>query len=226
MVEPTVQHLKNVYGCFSVSILAAIAAIFTIGKHLNDILFIAIIATVGSFMFFLSLLIIPDIPDKNRALRFTFLLGYSGFSGINLTNVFKDLMRQNPILILTAFLDTVLIFSALSSCAILSEKGRWLFLGLPMTILLFFLIVVSFANVVGKSGVISKAIIYLSLFAFCGLVLYDTQVILDRFLKEDEDFIRHTMDIFTDFIGIYRRILILGRKDELEEGDRQSQIED
>ncbi|XP_045478444.1 probable Bax inhibitor 1 [Harmonia axyridis] len=221
-MEPSVEHLKNVYVCLAVSILSAAVGLLSIGSLLKNLLSIALLSTGGSTLFFLLVLILPDIPDKNRSLRFSFLLGFAGFSGIGLTNIFRSVMQYDPILSITALLETCLIFSSLSACAIFSERGRWLFLGIPLTVLLFTLIIVSFANVVDESKAVSRAIVYLSLFAMCGLVLYDTQVIIERYNNKDADFIGQTMNVFTDFIGIYRRLLIIGVDNKLRETSEDS----
>lgn len=225
-MEPSVQHLKNIYGCVSVSVLTSIVTVLSVGVHLQDIFWITVLSTGGSTLFFLLLLIIPDVPDKNRAFRFSLLLNFAGFTGIGLGHLFKEVLKQELLLGVTAFLETSLIFCALSACAIFSEPGRWLFLGIPLTALLFTLIIVSFANIVDESRTVSRAIVYLSLFAMCGLVLYDTQMIIERFKRGDADFIGQTMNVFTDFIGIYRRLLIIGLEKEKHDSSSFEDTED
>lgn len=43
----------------------------------------------------------------------------------------------------------------------------------------------------------------------CGFVLYDTQLIMEKRRNGDKDFIVHSLDLFTDLIGIFRRLLII-----------------
>lgn len=42
-----------------------------------------------------------------------------------------------------------------------------------------------------------------------GFVLYDTQLIMEKRRAGDKDFIAHSVDLFVDFIGIFRRLLII-----------------
>ena len=44
---------------------------------------------------------------------------------------------------------------------------------------------------------------------FCGFVLFDTQLIIERFNNGDNDYIWHSVDLFIDFIAIFKRLLII-----------------
>ena len=52
-----------------------------------------------------------------------------------------------------------------------------------------------------------------------GFVCYDTQLIIARFEMGDRDFIFHSLDLFTDFISLFRKLLIILTKKE--ENDRK-----
>ena len=43
----------------------------------------------------------------------------------------------------------------------------------------------------------------------CGFVLYDTQLIITKRRLGDRDFIIHSVDLFMDFINIFRYLLVL-----------------
>lgn len=51
--------------------------------------------------------------------------------------------------------------------------------------------------------------LYLGLALMSGFVLYDTQLIMEKRRAGDKDFIAHSVDLFVDFIGIFRRLLII-----------------
>ena len=51
--------------------------------------------------------------------------------------------------------------------------------------------------------------LYLGLVMFCGFVLFDTQLIIERFNNGDNDYIWHSVDLFIDFIAIFKRLLII-----------------
>ncbi|CAI8050565.1 Bax inhibitor 1, partial [Geodia barretti] len=51
--------------------------------------------------------------------------------------------------------------------------------------------------------------VYGGLILFCGFVLFDTQLIVERFNNGDNDYVRHSLDLFLDFINIFRRLLVI-----------------
>ena len=43
----------------------------------------------------------------------------------------------------------------------------------------------------------------------CGFVLYDTQLIIEKRRIGDKDFVWHSVDLFIDFVNIFRYLLII-----------------
>lgn len=67
----------------------------------------------------------------------------------------------------------------------------------------------------GATSLIYNANVYIGLLAMCGFVLFDTQLIVEKRLMGDDDFIAHSVDLFIDLVGIFRRLLvILTRKEQ------------
>ena len=54
-----------------------------------------------------------------------------------------------------------------------------------------------------------QAYLWLSLAVFCGFVMWDTQVIMEKRRRGDGDFIGHSLDLFIDFVQIFRKVLII-----------------
>ena len=44
---------------------------------------------------------------------------------------------------------------------------------------------------------------------FCGFIMWDTQMIIEKRRRGDKDFIAHSLDLFIDFMQIFRKVLIL-----------------
>lgn len=55
-----------------------------------------------------------------------------------------------------------------------------------------------------------------------GFVCYDTQMIVARFEMGDRDFIFHSVDLFLDFIHLFRKLLIILTKKEENKNRRRN----
>ena len=54
-----------------------------------------------------------------------------------------------------------------------------------------------------------QAHLYIGLAIFCGFIMFDTQVIIRKARMGDKDFIAHSLELFIDFIQIFRKVLII-----------------
>ena len=54
-----------------------------------------------------------------------------------------------------------------------------------------------------------QANVYIGLAVMCGFVVYDTQKIIEKRRRGDEDFIMHSCELFMDFLSIFKNILII-----------------
>lgn len=62
----------------------------------------------------------------------------------------------------------------------------------------------------------------MGLFVFAGYVVYDTQVIIERASMGDRDSISHAVQLFTDFVQLFIRIvIILLRNAEKKQNDQR-----
>jgi Bax inhibitor 1 len=125
-------------------------------------------------------------------------------------------LQVDPSIVVTALLGTSVVFISFSVCALMSERGKWLFLGGPLLALMNVMVMMMVVSLfTGSSSLIYNANVYLGLLAMCGFVLFDTQLIVEKRLMGDDDFIAHSVDLFIDLVGIFRRLLvILTRKEQ------------
>ena len=54
-----------------------------------------------------------------------------------------------------------------------------------------------------------QAHIWIGLAVFCGFIMFDTQLIIRKARNGDRDFIAHSLDLFIDFVQVFRKVLIL-----------------
>lgn len=204
--EPVRTHLKNVYACLSISTVAAAVGAYV---HMyTDVLSAGLLTVIAAVGFLFALMSTPD-TGKNRRLRISFLLGFAFFSGMGMGPLLEMAVSINPQIIVSAFICTSVVFACFSMAALTAERGRWLYLGGTLMTMLSALLMLSLANLLLGSKLVFQVYLYLGLILMCGFVLYDTQLIIEKRRNGDKDFVAHSVDLFIDFIGIFRRLVII-----------------
>lgn len=217
--EPEVKnHLKNVYGALALSTVSA-AAGATVHLY-TDILSAGFLTSIGAIAMFFLLTGTPD-NGKNTNLRMGYLLGFAGLTGLGLGPLLEMVIMVNPQIIVTALLGTTVVFASFTLCALFAERGRWLFLGGTLMTLMSSMMIMGLANIFIGSTLIYQSQLYLGLALMCGFVLYDTQAIIEKRRMGNKDFVTHAMDLFVDFISIFRRLLIILTQKEEESRRRK-----
>jgi len=215
--KPVRDHLKNVYGCLTLSTISA-----GVGAYIHmytELLSAGLLTVLGSLGLLIALMVTPD-NGKNSGLRMGYLFGFSFFAGMGMGPLLETVIAINPSIIVTALMGTVVIFGSFSLSAIFAERGRWLYLGGTLMTLLSSLLLLSLANVFFGSYMIFQIHLYLGLLLMCGFVLYDTQLIIEKRRHGNKDFVTHALDLFIDFIGIFKRLLIILSQKEQQQQKR------
>ncbi|XP_076669949.1 bax Inhibitor-1 [Andrena cerasifolii] len=216
--SPVRQHLKNVYGCLSLSTVSAAMGAY---MHLyTEFLQANLLTTLGTFGLLFALISTPD-NGKNKKLRLSYLLGFAFLSGLGLGPLFQLIMAVNPSIIITSLIGTTVVFVSFSISSLLAERGRWLYLGGTLISLLNVMVLFSFINLFLRWSFFYQAHLYVGLFLMCGFVIYDTQLIIEKYHMGNKDFILHSLDLFIDFIGIFRHLLIILTQKELAKDQRK-----
>jgi len=84
-----------------------------------------------------------------------------------------------------------------------------LFLGGTLSSMLFYLFLLSVVQIFVKSTFINNINLYLGLFMFCGYILYDTQLIIEKSDRGSTDFVWDALELFIDFVAVFVRVLII-----------------
>ncbi|KAL5468828.1 hypothetical protein EMCRGX_G029950 [Ephydatia muelleri] len=214
--KATQRHLKNVYASLALATLSAAlgAFVFFFTQFRATLL-----ASLGSIVILLVLYATPHSVE-NLKKRLGLLCGFGFCSGISMGPLLHAVVEINPSIIPTAFLSTCIIFACLSLASLYAERRSYLYLGGVLMSTLSLLIMMSFFNLFLRSYFTFQIELYLGLVVFCGFVLFDTQLIVERFNLGDTDYIKHSLDLFLDFIEIFRRILIIMSSKEKKERKR------
>merc|ERR1719402_570338 len=116
---------------------------------------------------------------------------------------------MNPTIVPTALMVTSAVFACFSGAALFAPDGKYLYLGGTLLSGLSTLMMLGLMNIFFRSQLLFQAHIYIGLAIFCGFIMFDTQVIIRKARNGDRDFIAHSLDLFIDFVQIFRKVLIL-----------------
>ncbi|XP_005986352.1 probable Bax inhibitor 1 [Latimeria chalumnae] len=202
----TQQHLKKVYSSLALCMFVAGAGAYV--HVVTRMLQGGLLSMLGSLGLMLWLAFTPHSYETEKK-RLAILTGFAFFTGVGLGPALDFVISVNPSIIPTAFLGTSVIFACFSLSALYAKRRSLLFLGGTLMSGLSLLFLLSLANIFIGSVMIFKAHLYIGLLVMCGFVLFDTQLIIEKAEMGDKDYIWHCVDLFLDFITIFRKLLII-----------------
>lgn len=206
MDKQTKDHLKNVYAALSLSTLLAAGGA---GVHIfTDILKGGFLASIVGIGLLIALGMTPNEPKKQMT-RLGYLSGFAFCTGLGLGPLMENVIQIDPSIVPTAFLATCLIFVCFTLSALLAKERSYLYLGGMLSSCLTVMCLLGLANIFFGSYLIYKVQLYGGLMLFSAFILYDTQLIIAKKKNGDNDFVWHSVDLFLDFINIFRRLMII-----------------
>lgn len=215
--KPVKNHLMKVYTTMGLALIACAIGSYI---HMSQIYTAGLLTGIGTIVAVLALVLMAPTPE-NGGIRFGLLMAVAALSGINQGPLLDLAVSVDPSLVMTAFLATSLVFICFSISALLSDDRKWLAIGGILSSGLSWLILFGFLNIFIKSALIFEIKLYVGLAIFCGYILYDTQLIVEKRRNGDEDFIGHCLMLFLDFLNIFRHILILLTDKEVKKDRRR-----
>lgn len=178
---------------------------------------------LGSLAMILWLAVTPQSP-VNDNLRASLLMGFAFLTGIGCGGLVSMIYVIDPAydlgclftyltffpsIILTAFVGTVCIFASFSAFSMFAERRTFMYLGGFLASALSVLMWIGIANMFFRLPLILNIQVYLGLIIFIGFVVFDTQLIIEKALQGNTDYVRHTLELFLDFINIFIRLLVI-----------------
>ncbi|XP_033102066.1 probable Bax inhibitor 1 [Anneissia japonica] len=202
--KSTQAHLRKVYTCLGIAMMAAATGAYV---HLFTGLWkgglLTSIASIGILIW------LAMTPKENEGKRIGQLSAFALCTGMSLGPLLNAVINIDPSIVVTALMGTVVIFVSLSLCALYTQQRYWLFIGGSLMSMLSMMLVLSILNLFLRSAIIFRFEMYFGLFVFCGFVLFDTQLIIEKKRNGDNDFVWHSVDLFLDFINIFRHLLVI-----------------
>ncbi|KAM7274217.1 hypothetical protein ACFE04_028881 [Oxalis oulophora] len=224
-ISPVVQnHLKHVYLTLCCALVAS-----AIGAYLHIIWNIGgLLTTIGCFGCIAWMLSTPTyqqyttnrlglVKDSDSLLEDA----CCSFAVNNFTFVFNLPVIYANVLI-SAFVGTALAFGCFSAAAMLAKRREYLYLGGLLSSGLSMLLWLHFASsLFGGSTAFFKFELYFGLLVFVGYMVVDTQEIIERAHLGDLDYVKHALTLFTDFVAVFVRILIIMLKNSMEKNEKK-----
>jgi len=199
-------HLKNVYT--TLALCLGLAAVGSYVHVCTEILKGSFLTTFGSIVLLLLLYATPD-NGSNGNMRLGYLLGFAGLTGLSTGPLLDLAISIDPSIIVTAFFGTCVVFGCFTLASLYAPDRKFLYLGGTLFSLLSTMFWMALFNVFLGSHFLFQLNLYIGLVVMCGFVLYDTQLIIEKRRMGDQDYIWHSVDLFIDFMDIFRRLLII-----------------
>lgn len=160
-------------------------------------------------------------PHKERK-RVELLMGAAVLEGASVGPLIDLAVQIDPSVLVTAFIGCAIAFGCFSAAAIVARRREYLYLGGLLSSGLSMMLWLNFASsIFGGSSSIFKFELYFGLLVFVGYIVFDTQDIIEKAHLGDLDYVKHALTLFTDFVAVFVRILIIMLKNSGERNEEK-----
>ncbi|GLT91133.1 hypothetical protein SLE2022_090360 [Rubroshorea leprosula] len=215
-ISPIVQtHLKKVYLTLCCALVAS-----AVGVYLHLLWNIGgILTTIGCFGSIAWILATPQCQEQKRV---ALLLASAAFQGATIGPVIELAINIDTGVLVSAFVGTAVAFGCFSAAAMLARRREYLYLGGLLSSGMSILLLLQFASYFfGGSTALFKIEMYFGLLLFVGYIVVDTQEMIERAHLGDKDYVKHALLLFTDFVAVFVRILIIMLKSSMEKDEKR-----
>ncbi|KAG7542484.1 Bax inhibitor 1-related [Arabidopsis thaliana x Arabidopsis arenosa] len=154
--------------------------------------------------------------------RLSLLFLSAVLQGASVGPLIKVAIDVDPSILITAFVGTAVAFVCFSVAAMLARRREYLYLGGLLSSALSILMWLQFASsIFGGSASVFKFELYFGLLIFVGYMVVDTQEIIEKAHLGDMDYVKHSLTLFTDFVAVFVRILIIMLKNSTDKKEKK-----
>lgn len=172
---------------------------YGIGNHL-----------LGAIASVLIIMYMNHDQNKGDTLRRTALLcGFGFFKGMTISSLVYAAMIVDPSIVMTSVLSTVVVFLCFSATALLAKRRSYLYLGGVLSSALMLISLANLGNIFFRSDMIYDLTVQAGLVAFAGLIIVDTQVIVEKACNGSRDVAGHASNLFVDIVAVFVRVLVM-----------------
>ena len=141
--------------------------------------------------------------------RLGLLAGFAFLTGVGLGLALDLCTAINPSILLTAFMVPAMIFTCFTLSALCARCHNYFFLGGILMSAMSLMLLSFLGNLFFGSIWLFQASLYVGLVVMCGFVLFDTQLIIEKAENGDKDYIWHCVDLFLDFVTLFRKFMMI-----------------
>lgn len=215
-ISPVVQtHLKKVYLSLCCALVASAAGaylhiLWNIGGLLTTL------GCVGSIAWLMS------TPLYEEQKRMSLLMAAALFKGASIGPLIELAIDFDPSIVIGAFVGCAVAFGCFSAAAMVARRREYLYLGGLLSSGLSILFWLHFASsIFGGSMALFKFEVYFGLLVFVGYIVVDTQDIIEKAHFGDLDYVKHALTLFTDFVAVFVRILVIMLKNASDKEEKK-----
>ncbi|KAL2546148.1 Bax inhibitor 1 [Forsythia ovata] len=215
-ISPTVQtHLKQVYLLLCCALLSS-----ALGAYLHILWNVGgFLTTLGCMGSIFWLLTTPPYEEKKRV---SLLMAAALFEGASIGPLIKLAIDFDSSIVVGAFVGCAVAFGCFSAAAMVARRREYLYLGGLLSSGVSILFWLQFASSIfrGYTGLF-KFELYFGLLVFVGYIVVDTQDIIEKAHYGDLDYVKHALTLFTDFVAVFVRILIIMLKNASDKEEKK-----
>lgn len=215
-ISPAVQtHLKLVYQTLCMALTSsALGAYLHVVWNVGGML--TMLGCMGSVAWLFS------VPVYEERKRYGLLMSAAVLEGASIGPLIKVAVDFDPSILVTAFVGTAIAFACFSGAAMVAKRREYLYLGGLLSSGLSILLWLQFAtSIFGHSTGSFMFEVYFGLLIFLGYMVYDTQEIIERACHGDMDYIKHALTLFSDFVAVLVRILVIMLKNASDKSEEK-----
>jgi Bax inhibitor 1 len=202
--KPVQQHLSRVYMALFATMTAAAAGVYVNIIYGIQANFLCLMGSMGILMY------MHYDHNKEDYLRRTALLCAFGFlKGVGIGSLVDMALYIDPQIVVVGALGTMVVFACFSLSALLAQRRSYLYLGGMISSAMSMIFFASLGNMFFRSAYLQDFSLYAGLIAFSGLVIVDSQMIVEKASQGSRDFAGHAADLFIDFIAVFVRVIII-----------------
>ncbi|GIX62303.1 bax inhibitor 1, putative [Babesia caballi] len=213
------DHLAKVYGTLAGCTLVTLLGTLVPLRYFNWNPLLVLLGCTAALLYVTFTAPAPGSRDEGFAVKRVLAMGVSAFAeGLLLRQLLHVMFTINPEIVTTALFGTIAIFACFSLGSLLMASRTALYLGSLAFSLTSYVALVRLTNIFVKSRLADDLSDIVMLVAFCGFVIFDTQITLTDFDRGSRDVLAHALMLYCDVMNIFVKLIrILYEKEKKKE---------